>query len=147
MAAGSCGAYSDAADEAVGPTAVWHSQMTRCIRLLHLRRPTLVRSRLVLLLVRVQVPGAAAAAPARWATDGVGLVVRRRGRRGGQVRLRAVLMLLLGVTEARPRLLLPLRRYLLAAVTLTRWWRRLTNIAARHLALLLVLLGARSGRI
>ena len=47
VAAG-CGA----ADEDVGPTAVWHSQMTCCggrVGLLHLRGPPLVR-RLVLLV-------------------------------------------------------------------------------------------------
>ena len=65
------------------------------------------------------------------------------------MRLRAVLLLLLllMVPEPRPRLLLPQR--LLLAVTLTRRRRRrLTQVsaAARHLALLLVLLGARAGR-
>ena len=79
MAAG-CGAADTAdTDEDVGPAAVWHSQMTCCgvggTRLRHLRRPPLVR-RLVL-LVRVQVPAAGtAAAPASWATIGVGLVVQ-----------------------------------------------------------------------
>ena len=125
-----------AADGAVGPAAVWHSQLT-CggVGLLHLRGSPLVR-RLVL-LVRVHVP-AARSAPARGTSVGVGRgAVRGRGRRGGQVGLRTVLRRLRLVTEPRPHLLLPLGN-LLAAVTLTRGRRRMTRegAAVRHVALL-----------